>query len=177
MKLLGAKARGLPSRHSYLFLVSACLAGINCTYRGGNKLNRRVKALTDKKEALPVCPEVLGGLPAPRENSEIVGDGGGYGVLQKTARVLSFSGKDVSKNFIVGAEKSLRLAKRYGIKTAILKSKSPACGLGSIYNGKFKRILIKGDGVLAGLLLKNGFKVFTEERFKAHAKQGLLRRN
>jgi len=148
-------------KRRYKFLVSACLAGIKCTYKGGDKLEKRVKALADKSLALPICPEVLGGLRVPRENAEIVG-GIGKDVLNKEARVLTITGKDVSDNFIKGARRALRLAKKHGIKKAILRSKSPSCGLGKIYNGTFNKVLVKGDGVLVRLLKSNGMKIYTE---------------
>jgi len=149
-------------KQRYKFLVSACLAGIKCTNKGTDKLEKRVKALADKPVAFPICPEVLGGLRIPREDAEIVG-GTGKEVLNKKAWVLTISGKDVSDNLIKGAEKALRLARKHGIKKAILKSKSPSCGLGRIYNGTFNKILIKGDGVLVSLLKSNGIKIYTEK--------------
>ena len=108
-------------------------------------------------KALAICPEVFGGLPTPRENSEIVG-GDGYDVLKKTARVLTASGKDVTENYVKGARIALRLAKKYDIRKAILKSMSPACGIGRIYDGTFRKVTKKGDGVLAALLSINGIK-------------------
>ncbi len=155
--------RRTPKQASYKFLVSACLAGINCTYKAGNNLKRRIKVLVDRKEGLAVCPEVLGGLSIPRENSEIAG-GDGRDVLAKRAKVITISGRDVSKNFINGAKRVLRLARKYKIKKAILKSRSPACGLGPIYDGTFRRHLIKGNGVLASLLLENGIMIYGEEK-------------
>ena len=53
-------------------MVSACLAGENCKYNGGNNRNKKVEALFDGNEIIPVCPEVMGGLPTPRAPSEIV---------------------------------------------------------------------------------------------------------
>ena len=53
-------------------MVSACLAGENCKYNGGNNRNKKVEALYSGNEIIPVCPEVMGGLPTPRTPSEIV---------------------------------------------------------------------------------------------------------
>lgn len=140
------------------FLVSACLAGVNCTYKGKNKLVKSIREEVVRMEALAICPEVFGGLPTPRENSEIVG-GDGYDVLMKTARVLTVSGKDVTKNYVNGANLVLSLAKKHGIRKAILKSMSPACGIGRIYDGTFRKIPKKGNGVLAALLSINGIEI------------------
>jgi uncharacterized protein YbbK (DUF523 family) len=101
---------------------------------------------------IPVCPEILGGLPTPREPAE-----------QKGKKVITKSGKDVTKYFEKGAKEVLKIAKILKIKKAILKQKSPSCGCGKIYDGTFSKRLIKGDGVTAKLLKKNGIEVFTEE--------------
>ncbi len=157
-----------PSAGRYKFIVSACLAGINCTYNGKNNLTNSVKKLVEKGKAIPLCPEVSGGLPIPREKIEIYG-GTGKDVLDKTAPVITTSGKDVSKNVIRGAFKALRTAKKYNIKRAILKSLSPSCGSNKIYNGTFKKITRQGSGVLAALLFRNKIKIYTEKD-NLHAK-------
>ena len=138
-------------------LVSACLAGMNCTYLGGNNLNIKIKKMVDEGLAIPACPEVLGGLGIPRENSEIVG-GSGKDVLNKKARVITVSGHDVTANFLKGARITKSLIKKYGIKKAILKSNSPSCGMGHIYNGTFGKMLTKGDGITTALLKLSGVK-------------------
>ena len=38
-----------------------------------------------------------------------------------------------------------------GVKTAILKSKSPSCGIGKVYDGSFTKKLKTGDGILVAL--------------------------
>ncbi|MFC1509633.1 DUF523 domain-containing protein [Candidatus Omnitrophota bacterium] len=106
---------------------------------------------------MPVCPEVLGGRKVPRTKTEIKG-GGGEDVLDGTAKVLDENGKDVTSEFIKGALETLRIAKTNSIKKAILKSKSPSCGSGQIYDGSFKRRLIKGNGVTAALFKREGIK-------------------
>jgi uncharacterized protein YbbK (DUF523 family) len=151
-----------------LFIVSACLAGINCTYNGKNKLNAHVRGLIGKGLAVAVCPETLGGSSVPRERCEISG-GDGARVLAKEAAVKTLSGKDITDKMVSGARKTLAIAKRMGIKRAILKSKSPSCGRGIIYDGTFKGVLRKGDGVTTALLIKNGIKVYNEKD-GAHAR-------
>ncbi len=144
-----------------LILVSACLAGINCTFRGKNNLNEKIKSLFDDGKCIALCPEVLGLLGIPRENIELSG-GDGNDVLDGKARAVSLNGVDVTKNLIAGSYKVLESAKRYDIREAILKSNSPTCGLGGIYDGTFSNALKNGDGVLAALLKRNGIKVITE---------------
>lgn len=121
--------------------------------------------------ALPVCPEVLGGAPVPRPPCEL-GGGTGAAILAGTARACTASGSDVTKILIEGARRTLQLAVKYGIKKAILKSKSPSCGKGEIYDGTFSRSLRRGDGVTTALLKRHRIKIYTEK--DADAKQGLL---
>lgn len=144
-----------------MIICSACLLGIECNYRGGSNLNSRVLKLLDKNILIPVCPEQLGGLPTPRENAEIVGDG--YMVLDGRGKVVTCSGKDVTQYFVKGAMETLRIVKLYGIGSAILKQCSPSCGSGKIYDGTFSERLVSGDGVTTALLKRNGVKVFSEE--------------
>ncbi len=144
------------------FIVSACLAGINCTHNGKNKLNFHIRELVENGRGVAVCPEVLGGSSVPRERCEISG-GDGARVLAKRATVKTPSGKDITGTMVSGARKTLAIAKRLGIKRAVLKSKSPSCGCGMIYDGTFKGKLRKGDGVTAALLLKHGIKIYNEK--------------
>lgn len=139
-----------------MYLVSSCLAGVNCRYNGSNTENKIIVELVKRGLAIPVCPEQLGGLPTPRACCEIViGDNG-----QK--KIISQDGQDVTKEYIEGAKKTLVIAKVIGIKKAILQSRSPSCGCGMIYDGDFIGKLIKGNGITAELLMKNGIKVYTE---------------
>lgn len=133
-------------------LCSACLLGIRCRYDGKSKPDKRIIGLSRKEALIPVCPEQLGGLSTPRENSEIKGK-----------RVITASGKDKTENMKKGAEETLKIAKLFNIKQAILKQKSPSCGCGKIYDGTFSGKIIKGDGVTAALLKKNKIKVISEE--------------
>ena len=146
-----------------MILVSACLLGINCQYNEENDLTEKLlEFLKDKGEFIVVCPEVLGGLPIPRDASEII-NGTGKDVISKKASVKSVKGKDVTKQFLEGAKQALKIAKQNKVNLAILKAKSPSCGVGLIYDGTFSRNLIKGDGVAAALLRKNGIKLMSEK--------------
>ena len=138
-----------------MILVSACLAGINCAWDGKNRSDPKIKELVDKNQAVTVCPEVLGGRPIPRTKTEIKG-GTGKDVLEGKAKVFDEHGKDVTLEFLKGAAAALDVVKKFNIKEAILKSKSPSCGVGEIYDGSFKSNLINGDGVTTALLKKEG---------------------
>jgi uncharacterized protein YbbK (DUF523 family) len=152
-------------------LVSACLAGINCVYDGTNKLDPVFAKMLESGEALIFCPEVLGGLKIPHDPSEIRG-GDGFDILSGQARVVSKKGDDVTPYFLKGAEKVLRLAQKHGIKYAVMKSKSPSCGCGLIFDGTFSKKLIAGYGVTAALLKKNGVEVISDiEYLKKNAEK------
>ncbi len=136
-----------------MILVSACLLGVNCQYNGESDFTKELlEFLKNKGEFITVCPEVLGGLPIPRDGAEIVAN-----------KVKTTKGNDVTKKFLEGAEKVLKFAKENNVDLAILKAKSPSCGVGMIYDGTFSRKLIAGDGITAALLRKNGIKVMTEK--------------
>jgi uncharacterized protein YbbK (DUF523 family) len=109
-----------------------------------------------------VCPEVDGGLGTPRPPAEIVG-GDGADVLAGRARVVTSGGADVTGAYVAGARRALAVAQESGARAAILKSRSPSCGKGGIYDGSFSRSLRAGDGVTAALLRANGIEVVTDE--------------
>ena len=133
-------------------ICSACLLGVICRYDGKSKPNEKVINLIGKEVLIPVCPEQLGGLATPREGVELKGK-----------MAITKLGKDVTKNFTKGAEQVLNIAETLGIKEVILKQRSPSCGCGQIYDGTFSGKIIKGDGITAALLKKNGIKVVLEE--------------
>lgn len=133
-------------------LVSACLAGIFCRYNGDVDGDPRIEDMVRRGEAVPFCPEVMGGLPTPRPPCEIL-DG----------RVVGDDGVDRTMEYERGAAEGLRLARLYGCTRAVLKARSPSCGSGTIYDGTFSHARIPGDGVFAGLLKANGIAVRTEE--------------
>lgn len=145
-----------------MIIVSACLCGINTRYDGRSSLNEKVAKLLEEGKAILVCPEQLGGLSTPRPPHEIIG-GTGSEVLDGNAKVISINGSDGTKEFISGAEETLKIAKGTGACIAILKAKSPSCGCGKIYDGTFSGNKIDGNGVTAELLIRNGIKVYTED--------------
>ena len=140
------------------YLVSSCLAGINCRYDGKSKENEIINKLIKEGRAIPLCPEQLGGLPTPRVPSECKKVG-------KETKVFSKDGKDVSENFYRGAEIVLNFAKKYGIKKAILQQKSPSCGK-KTYDGSFTKTLADFSGITAKLLMENGIDVISSDELK-----------
>ena len=125
-------------------LISACLLGVNCRYDGGNSRNDDAIKIHQNDELIPVCPEEAGGLSTPRPAVEIVG-GDGNDVLDGKAKVLTTDGHDKTEEFLKGAKHALELAKSQGATSVILKSRSPSCGCGDIYDGTFSGTLTSGD--------------------------------
>ena len=144
-----------------MILVSACLLGINCKYDGDNNKNENVKKYLEGKQFIIVCPEQLGGLTTPRVPSEII-----KGSYTDVYKVISKDGTDVTENFIKGAKESLKIAKMYNCKEAILKEGSPSCGSCKVYDGTFSGTKINGMGITAALLKKEGLKILSEKDFE-----------
>ena len=134
-------------------LVSACLLGVHCRYSGKGELHPTVAKLLYTHHLIPVCPEILGGLPTPRTPAERCG-----------ARVMTRDGADVTEPYARGPRETLALAQLFDCRYAILKARSPSCGRGAIYDGTFSGTLTEGDGVTAQLLSAHGIRVFTEEQ-------------
>ena len=148
-----------------MILVSACLAGRNVKYNGGNNavpwLCRWIER--HKEQVLLVCPEVMGGLPTPRLPAEIQSKGPDPGTSPNNRRVVNKAGEDVTAQFLLGAEKVLEIANRYHIAAAVLKSNSPSCSGSYIYDGTFSGTRIAGQGITAALLIEHGVKVYSEK--------------
>ena len=133
-------------------MVSACLAGENCKYNGGNNRNEKVIQLMEGNEVITVCPEQMGGLPTPRVPSEI-----------RDGVVVSRDGRVVDAEFRAGAAKCLETALREQPDLIVLQSRSPSCGVKQRYDGSFTGTLVDGAGVTAQLLMENGFRVVDVE--------------
>ena len=133
-------------------IVSACLAGDNCKYNGGNNLNQKMMDFLQTHEMIKVCPEVLGGLPTPRPSAEIV-DG----------KVMNTEGKNITKGFSLGAQKAFEIVQKENPDLIILQSRSSSCGIKQIYDGTFSGNKIPGQGLFAKLCIKAGYKVLDIE--------------
>ncbi len=136
-------------------LISACLVGEKCNYKGQGKYCPKIEALKEKYDLVLFCPECEGGLPTPRLPSEIKGD-----------QVVRKDGTDVTRFFEEGARKALALCKYLGITKAVLKENSPSCGTHMIHNGYFMDRLIKGQGITAKLLASKGIEVYSEDEIE-----------
>ena len=155
-----------------MILISACLAGENVKYSGGNN---EVPWLCQwiaqhKEQVLLVCPEVMGGLPVPRLPAEIQR----HGTNPEHCCVVNKVGEDVTAQFRIGAEKVLALVKEHHITAAVLKESSPSCGSSTIYDGTFSGRKIVGQGITASLLMENGVKVISEKDVSSEMLEKLI---
>ncbi|RIX45157.1 MAG: DUF523 domain-containing protein [Rhodocyclales bacterium GT-UBC] len=150
-------------------LVSACLLGHAVRYDGGDKRceDRILQAWLANGQVVPFCPELAAGLPVPRPPAEISQGAGGIGVLSGQAQVIEAGGRDVTAEFVSGAEQALAVARQYGIRLAILKEGSPSCGSSVTYDGSFSGVRISRPGVTSALLKQAGLAVFSEHELVA----------
>ena len=138
-------------------LISACLLGDNVKYSGGNNLTPELVTLLEKYNVkiVKICPECFAGLPITRVPSEIRGD-----------KVYGKDGRDITKEFLVGAEKTYQVAKNKEIDFAILKERSPSCGNSYIYDGSFSGKVIQGQGLTVRKLNEENIVIFSEENLE-----------
>lgn len=133
-------------------MISACLLGENCKYSGGSNFSEKAAAFVKGHTVIPVCPEVLGGLPVPRTPAEIVG-----------GTVTAKDGRSVDAEFRRGAALALEIALREKPDVIVLQSRSPSCGVKQIYDGSFTGKKIGGMGVFAAMAAEAGFRLIDAE--------------
>lgn len=141
-----------------MYIISGCLLGNHCKYNGGDNRNEAVCRFASKHTYVVVCPETAAALPVPREPAE-----------QIDGRILDRSGQDLTEDFLRGAEISMEKVReaaremREPLEGAILKARSPSCGVREIYDGSFTGRTVPGDGCFAKMLREIGVQVFSEE--------------
>ncbi len=138
-------------------LVSACLLGVNCRYNGTSIIHEDIRIYKNTHNLIPVCPEIFGGMPTPRDPAE-----------RKVDKIITSMGEDVTAAYEKGAMEVLKLAQFYECTIAILKERSPSCGCGKIHNGNFDGTIIDGNGVTAELLMKHKITVIGESHIKEY---------
>ena len=156
-----------------MILVSACLLGLNTKYNGESNAHPLLQKYSSRGRFVPLCPEQLGGLPTPREAAEIRG-GRGQEVLKGDCPVLGKEGEVITGYFIRGAQEVLKVAAIVKVSAAILKERSPSCGVATIYDGSFTHRKIPGQGVTAALLKEHNIPVYSEEELNEEQLEELL---
>lgn len=142
-----------------MIIVSACLLGVKCRYDGGSSPDERLQSMASEGAFIPLCPEQLGGLPTPRVHAQIV-DGNGEDVINGIAKVMDSNNKDVTGQFLKGAEEVREIARLMKVKTVILKEKSPSCGVRFISKSG---VTEEGMGVTSALLMREGIHVISSD--------------
>ena len=140
-------------------LVSACLLGKNCRFNGGHSHLPDLEGLD--VDFIPVCPEEAGNLGTPRPAAEM--QKGAESILNGNGSVVDNDGKDVTEKFIQGAEESLKTGIDSGTECAILKSRSPSCGVDKVYDGSFSHSLIDGEGIFAHLCSQKAIQCISSD--------------
>ncbi|WP_435789835.1 DUF523 domain-containing protein [Clostridium sp.] len=135
-------------------LVSACVVGQNCKYNGGNNLNSSVVEFIQRHNVIKICPELLTGMKCPRPCAEIV-----------NGIVMSENGENVDAEYRKGVELAMEKIKGQKIDLAILQSRSPTCGVNTIYDGSFGGTLIEGHGLFTEAIIEKGIMVLDSQNF------------
>lgn len=136
------------------YIVSACLMGAKCKYNGGSNACKELGAYLKEHTFRCVCPEVLGGLPVPRACVEI-----------QNGRFINADHEDVSDAFLAGAHSATEIALAFQADAAILQSRSPSCGVHTVYSGNFDGRLIAGNGIFAQKLIEHKIPVYDVQEF------------
>lgn len=136
-------------------VVSACLLGENCKYNGGNNYCPAVVAFAEGKDVIPVCPEMEAGYGCPRTPIEIVD-----GVL------FDKNGNNVDAPMRRAIAEILQRLAGQEISCAVLKSRSPTCGVRQVYDGTFSGTLKDGMGLFAQALQEAGISVVDSEEIQ-----------
>ena len=145
-------------------LISACLLGRPVRYDGRGKAvsDPNLERWNAEGRLVPICPEILAGLPTPRPPAEIEPGRSGRDVLDGRGRVFEATGRDASDDFRRGAAAALALARENGCRFALLTNGSPSCGSGFVHGGRFDGQRVAGEGVVAAQLRRHGVRVFAE---------------
>jgi len=143
--------------------VSACLLGEKVRYDGGDKLDPRVPSRLAGRTVLPVCPEMLAGLGTPRPAIHFA-HGDGDALLGGSGAAVDDQGRDAGPALRRGAERAAELVGLAGARSAILKARSPSCGLLQIHTAAG---LSPGRGCFAALLVRQGVDASDENESTA----------
>lgn len=158
-----------------MIIVSACLLGLNVKYdQTDSSANELLRKYAPLGKYIPLCPEQLGGLTTPRCVSEING-GSGDDVLAGINKVITKDGEDVTDQFLFGGEQLKKVIELFPVTAAILKERSPSCGVNQIYDGTFQHVVIEGRGVTAALLKQNKIPVYSEKELTEELLQRVLK--
>ena len=147
-------------------IISACLLGRECRYNGGHSKISKLDNLD--VEFITVCPEEAGKLGTPRPAAELKLSA--KEVLKGTGKIITKNGVNVTAQFLEGSKKELLKLKLSNAKIAVLKSRSPSCGYGQVYDGTFTGNLCKGNGIFSQMCEDEGIKVISSDNIDSFIK-------
>jgi len=140
-------------------IISACLLGRECRYDGSHCKVSELDSLG--LNFISVCPEEAGELGTPRPSAELTSSA--KAVVNGHGKILTKEGVDVTPQFLDGSKRELEKLKLYNAKIAVLKSRSPSCGYGQVYDGSFTGNLLKGNGIFSQMCEDEGVKVISSD--------------
>ena len=145
-------------------LVSACLLGQRVRYDGNAAATAsdHLARWAAESRIVSFCPEVEAGLSIPRLPAEIEPGATAEQVLAGRSRICCSDGLDVTQAFLRGARLAVAAARTAGVRLAVLKDRSPSCGVITVHDGFFRGRTAPGQGVTAALLARHGIRVFSE---------------
>jgi uncharacterized protein YbbK (DUF523 family) len=115
-------------------IISLCACGVPCRYHGQtHKMSQRlikkkkVAELKSKYNVIPVCPEIMGGLPTPRCACQVTWSGEEPFITNRKTGEKEAYGVDLTEAYMRGAEWTLWMAKLFSCKKAYMLKLSPAC--------------------------------------------------
>ena len=94
-----------------MYLISACLCGVNCKYNGANNYNEKCNELFISGKAVLICPEQLGGLTTPRIPSELQANA--KDVIEGNGKVITMKDWMLLGNLLKGQRKWWKLQKNF----------------------------------------------------------------
>ena len=133
--------------------ISSCLLGNKVRYDGKDKKNKELMKFLEGQDLIPICPETEAGFPVPRDPIEM-----------KDGHIIKEDLTDLTDELKKGCLHCLKQVE--GCDFLILKSKSPSCGNGEIYDGTFSGRLIDGDGLFTLMAKEKGYRIYTEDQLE-----------
>jgi uncharacterized protein YbbK (DUF523 family) len=133
-------------------VVSACLLGVRCRFDGGDRRDDgAVARVVGTAEVLPLCPEVLARMGVPRPAITLSADG---------KQATDARGRDVTAALEAGARLADLFAVEAGATRALLKERSPSCGVTQVHRADG---VADGEGRFAARLKLRGLPIVGEE--------------
>lgn len=168
-------------------LISSCIGDCECRYDGSNAKSSIIEKLEPFVNFKTVCPEVEMGLPIPRQALRIISPTGDEEKL-----VFSKTGEEWTKVMDNFSDKFLNTINHSDLEGAVLKSRSPSCGIKDVkvyksfgkaspasqktqgifarhLSEKFPELALEDEGRLTNYDIREHFltRIFTLAEFKS----------